>query len=97
MTAPTKQDRDRMGERLFDSASGKKSLDRASLHILGPRTEGQRKVKPVKEQGPPCLSGVQSFGGFQILQILVISPHEKQLLRSLKPMYPFLQRDLYGQ
>lgn len=82
VTAPTKQDRDRMGEQVLALESGEKSLDRAS-GIFGSRTVRQRKAKPVKEQGPPCLYGIQPLSSFQILQVLVVSPHEKRLFHPL--------------
>lgn len=46
-----------------------------------------------KEHGPPGLTGVQSLGGFDVGQILMISPDNEWLFCPLQPVSPLLQHN----
>ena len=65
--------------------------------ILGTRAIRQGKIKPIKEQSPPGLSGIESFGGPDVLKVLMISPNQEWLLCSLQPMSPFFHGHFNGQ
>ena len=49
-----------------------------------PRTGavGQGEVKPVKEKGPPGLSGVEALRHPEVLQVAMVRPDEEWVLRS---------------
>lgn len=49
------------------------------------------KIKSGKEEGPPSLSGVQSFIGLNVLQITVFYQNHKGQESTLQPMAPFFK------
>lgn len=54
-------------------------------------------MKSVKRQGPSGLTGVKSFSRLKILQVFMISPHEKWGFSSLQPMAPLCYHSSDGE
>lgn len=41
------------------------------------------KIKASEEENPPGLSGVQSFGGFEVSKVFMVSPHKELMVSFL--------------
>lgn len=67
------------------------------LDIVGPRTVGEGKVKPGKEEGLAGLAGIEPLGRANVFEVLVISPYQKWDLGPLQPLPPLLQLHLNRQ
>lgn len=58
--------------------------------VAGAGSVGEGEIKPGEEEGPLCLSGIESLSSSDVLQVLVVSPNQEGLLGSLQPVLPFL-------
>ena len=67
------------------------------LNVAGPRSIGEGKVEPGKEECPSGLAGVQSLGGMEVFKVFMVRPYQKRQFSPLEPVPPFFQRQLDGE
>lgn len=61
------------------------------LDVMATKTIGEGEVEPGEEDEPSGLPGVESLGCVDVLQVLLISPHQKRQISPLEQVAPLLQ------